>query len=220
MNLPDLRPEQAQPIEILHETRWMKSLMHRAAAPEAAIPSIVSSRANWRTAIAVRPEQLAAADALVERRYAWRGYRVARSQEQALRVVLMAQNAGELKGTLTVRPDTSHGLFAELSYAHEIRAMRADGRRVGELVKLAVEEGADWRATLDALVQSAYLVTRMVHALDDVVIEVNPRHARFYQRVFGFVAAASERVCERVGAPSVLLRLDLDRFGQRLQLAA
>jgi hypothetical protein len=98
--------------------------------------------------------------------------------------------------------------------------MRRQGHRLGELVRLAVEEGADWRAALDALVQSAYLITRVVHALTDVVIEVNPRHVRFYQRVFGFAAAAAERFCERVGAPSVLLRLDLERFGQRLQVAA
>jgi hypothetical protein len=68
-------------------------------------------------------------------------------------------------------------------------------------------------------VQSAYLITRVVHALTDVVIEVNPRHVRFYQRVFGFVVGAAERMCERVGAPSVLLRLDLERFGRKLQLA-
>jgi hypothetical protein len=82
---------------------------------------------------------------------------------------------------------------------------------------LAIEERGDWRPALDALVQSAYVVTRFMHALTDVVIEVNPRHVRFYQRVFGFVAAAAERFCTRVGAPSVLMLLDLDQFGRRLQ---
>jgi hypothetical protein len=38
--------------------------------------------------------------------------------------------------------------------------------------------------------------------------------------VFGFAAGAAERFCERVGAPSVLLCLDLERFGRKLQLAA
>jgi len=90
-------------------------------------------------------------------------------------------------------------------------------RRVGELIRLAIEEGSDWRPALDALVQSAYVVTRFMHALTDVVIEVNPRHVRFYQRVFGFVTAAAERFCTRVGAPSVLMLLDLDQFGRRLQ---
>jgi len=40
-------------------------------------------------------------------------------------------------------------------------------------------------------------------------IEVNPRHVRFYSKLLGFVATAGERFCERVQAPSVLLRLEL-----------
>jgi hypothetical protein len=226
MKLQDLPPQHAKPLEIIHETRWMKALMSKEPAPRVTVPPI-SSCAGWHTSIAVRQEQIRAAEDLVVRRYAWRGYRLATTKapgasasKEGLRVMLLAQNAGRLMGTLTVRPDTPHGLLAEASYFDEIQALRRDGHRLGELVKLAVEEGADWKTALDALVQSAYLITRVVHALTDVVIEVNPRHVRFYQRVFGFAVAAAERFCERAGAPSVLLRLDLERFGHRLQLAA
>jgi hypothetical protein len=38
--------------------------------------------------------------------------------------------------------------------------------------------------------------------------------------VFGFVVAATERFCSRVEAPSVLLLLDLEQFGRKLQLSA
>ena len=89
-----------------------------------------------------------------------------------------------------------------------------------QLVRLAIVEGENWRSPLDALVQSAYLVTRVMHGLTDVLIEVNPRHVPFYRRVFGFVQAGVEKVCPRVGAPSVLMRLDLDQFAQRLRLPA
>jgi hypothetical protein len=131
----------------------------------------------------------------------------------------LAEDRGRLLGTLTVRLDSPQGLFAEESYRSEIGRLRSEGRKIGELVKLAVEEGVDWRAALDALVQSAYLVTRIVHALTDVLIEVNPRHVAFYRRVFGFVVAAGERLCARAGAPSVLMQLDLAQFGRRLELA-
>jgi hypothetical protein len=226
MKLQDLPAQHAKPLEIIHESRWMNALMSREPAPRVTVPPI-SSCAGWHTSIAVRPEQIDAAEDLVYRRYAWRGYQLAPTRpagasagDKGLRVMLLAQNAGRLMGTLTVRPDTPHGLLAEEGYFDEIQKLRGDGHRLGELVKLAVEEGADWKTALDALVQSAYLITRVVHALTDVVIEVNPRHVRFYQRVFGFAVAAAERFCERVGAPSVLLRLDLEHFGRRLQLAA
>jgi hypothetical protein len=172
-----------------------------------------------RGVVALRRDQIEAAEDLVRRRYAWRGYSLswdARALAAPI-VTLLAQSADDVVGTLTVRPGGSEGLLAEDAYGAEIHRLRRDGRRVGELIRLAMEEAADWRQALDALVQSAYVVTRFMHALTDVVIEVNPRHVRFYQRVFGFVTAAAERVCTRVGAPSVLMLLDLEQFGRRLQ---
>jgi hypothetical protein len=197
-----------------------------AQAHALSVPPL-SAYGGWRTWIAVRQDQVLAAEDLVRRRYAWRGYRLGaeataaqRGTQCSPRITLLAENRGQLIGTLTVRPDSPEGLLAEETYADEIARMRRDGHRLGELVKLAVEEGADWKQALDSLVQSAYVITHVVHALTDVVIEVNPRHVRFYQRVFGFVVAAAERVCERAGAPAVLLRLDLEQFARRLQLAA
>ena len=207
--------------EILHETPRMDQLLER--------PKVValSAHAAWHTSIAVRSDQIRAAEELVCRRYSWRGYRIgaesssaATCPEDGSRVVLLAQNAGRLMGTLTVRRDTPRGLLAENAYCDEIQEMRVAGRRLGELVQLAIEEGADWKGALDALVQSAYLITRVVQGLTDIVIEVNPRHVRFYQRVFGFVVAAAERFCERAAAPCVLLSLNLESFGRRLQFAA
>ena len=221
MNLESVAPRRVTTLEITHETSRMNALLER---PKRAVA--LPSHAGWHTSIAVRSDQFRAAHELVGRRYAWRGYQTdaqapsATSCPDGSHVVLLAQCAGQLMGTLTVRRDTPQGLLAEQAYGDQIQSMRSEGRRIGELVKLAIEEAVDWRGALDALVQSAYLVTRVVQGLTDVVIEVNPRHVRFYQRVFGFVLAGTERLCERAGAPCVLLALDLERFGRRLQLAA
>lgn len=173
------------------------------------------------TVFASRREHLEEAEDLVRRRYAWRGYKTSSAVSVAWpdgpRVTLLAKGGDRLLGTLTVRPGPAQGLLAEQSYATEIDALRKDGRRLGELVKLAIEEGADWRTAMDVLVQAAYVVTRFVHGLSDVLIEVNPRHTRFYERVFGFVVEGAERFCTRVCAPSVLMRLELEQFGRRLE---
>src|SRR5688572_32898703 len=109
MNLPDLPPQHAKPLEIIHETRWMDALLQKSPAPAVSVPSI-ASYAGWRTSIAVRPEQILAAQDLVSRRYAWRGYRIPAESgsdpagdEEGPRVMLLAQYAGLLQGTLTVR---------------------------------------------------------------------------------------------------------------------
>ena len=198
-------------------TSWLDSLLEETALCPSQLPPTPAERI--RGTVALRREQLQAADDLVRRRYAWRGYALSAGERAAAAplVTLLAQSEDSVVGTLTVRPGGVYGLFAERSYGDEIDALRKAGRQVGELVRLAMEEGADWRKALDALVRSAYVITRFMYALTDVVIEVNPRHARFYQRVFGFAVAGAERFCERVGAPSVLLLLDLQAFGRRLQ---
>jgi hypothetical protein len=223
-----------------HGTRWLEAFLEAARErgnTRPHMPSAIESgngislnppAGQLRTVVAVSPEQLQAAEQLVRRRYQWRGYRIPPAEdslaperrEQDLEVTLLAEQRGSLLGTLTVRPDSSNGLLAEQAYRAEIESLRRGGRRVGELVKLAVEKGADWKAALDTLIQSAYLLTRVIHGLTDVLIEINPRHVLFYQRVFGFVVAAAENLCARVGAPSVLMRLDLDQFSLRLPLAA
>jgi len=59
---------------------------------------------------------------------------------------------------------------------------------------------------------------RSMHGVTDVFIEVNPRHVGFYQRALGFAVAAGERFCERVKAPSVLLKLELADLERRLRV--
>ena len=225
MNLADLAPLHAKTLEPARPT-WLDSRLQESRRHPSTRTPALSRRGEWRTFIAARPEHFAAAEELLSRRYAWRGYRSSGDQPSnafrphSSRTMLLAESAGTLTGTLTIRDDSALGLLAERTYGDEIRSLRSEDRRLGELGKLAVEEGVDWKTTLDALVQSAYIVARIMYKLTDVVIEVNPRHVRFYQRVFGFTVGGAERMCERVGAPSVLLHLDVDCFGRRLQLAA
>jgi hypothetical protein len=180
-----------------------------------------------RTLVAVTPQHRDAAERLVRKRYESRGYRfyseamdfdspIAKDRH----VTLLAEDGGKVLGTVTIRvADATQGLLAQKSYGSEIEGMCDQGHSIGEVVKLAVEDGADWKAVLNALLQATYLVARTFLALTDLFIEVNPRHVRFYQRVFGFVVASAESMCERVGAPSVLLRLNLDEFSRKLQFA-
>jgi N-acyl amino acid synthase FeeM len=220
VNLPHGRAQHAKSLEITHYARWVDSLLDKSRIAPRNYAALPFTR-RLRTLVAVNAEQRHAAEELVRRRYAWRGYQAANNcgngNAADERVTLLAENEGRLLGTVTVRPEAP--LLAETTYGGEIERLRQGGHRVGELVQLAVEEGADWKAALDALGQSAYLVTRVIHALTDVVIEVNPRHVRFYRRVFGFMVAAAGRLCTRVGAPSVLMQLDLEQFARRVQSA-
>lgn len=189
----------------------------RAANEPGDARPLTSSGSGLRASIASTAEQLAAAAALVESRYAWRGYSLQPGGAATPPgVTLVALQTGATLGTVTLRLDGPAGLAADEGYGATIDAARARGRRVCELTRLAIDSAADWRTTLGALFGFAYLVGRVLHDVTDVFVEVNPRHERFYRQMFGFVGAAGRQICPRVQAPAVLLRLELERLEARL----
>jgi N-acyl amino acid synthase FeeM len=183
-------------------------------------------RNGLQLSVADSKEQRTAARDLVRRRYAWRGYETAESTDRtsktarsANEITFIVQHRRTTVGTVTLGLDGPQGLLAELTHDQVIAEIRRSGRKVCELTRLAIAESADFKSVLGSLLGLAHYVGRSMHAVTDVFIEVNPRHVSFYSRVLGFVVAASEKVCERVHAPSVLLRLELDALEDRLQRA-
>jgi hypothetical protein len=197
--------------------RW-ESLDHRGSAPStpAAPTDSIDPTIPLAASIATSDAQRRAAARLVTERYAWRGYAVDDCGMRSAGVTLIASAGRRILGTLSVRADGPAGLAADDSYSEVIDALRRRGCTVCELTRLAIDAAADWRPTLGALVGLAYTVSRGFHAASDVVVEVNPRHERFYRRMFGFVTAGGRRTCPRVEAPAVLLRLDLECFARRM----
>lgn len=150
---------------------------------------------------------------LLQSLYASRGYAVSKlDPDPDLDLILLAAQDGEAMGTLTLRFDSPLGLRADDTYGDEIDLIRAEGRRVCEFGRFAVARNARSKAVIGALFGHAHEIVRERRELTDVFIEVNPRHVAFYCRAFGFRAAADERTCPRVLAPSVLLRLEVAAF--------
>jgi hypothetical protein len=211
-------------------------MQRRSRAPEPTLAReaseatrLLSERSrDLRISVATSPEAIAEAARLVERRYAWRGYETAPDGDEphdhpankSHEITLLARDGQATLGTLTLRLDSPLGLRAEQGYGEAISAVRAEGRQVCELTRLALAETSEWKAVLASLFSLAYAMGRTVHGVTDVFIEVNPRHVGFYQRALGFVVAAGERLCERVKAPSVLLKLELADLERRLRVEA
>ena len=149
---------------------------------------------------------------LVDRMYSRRGYETGfiGKVDSGHRMTFVASDAGEALGTLTLGLDSRDGLLADAMYGEEINAVRAQGRSVCELTKLAVDLDDGSKRVLASLFHTAYIYGRLINRVTDVFIEVNPRHAPFYRRMLGFVQAGPERSCPRVNAPAVLLRLELE----------
>lgn len=163
-------------------------------------------------------ERVNSASMLVQRKYASRGYEASSLQKDPDRITLMAFQDDKVIGTLTLGMDKAHPLLAEELYKSEIDSLRAAGRKVCELTKLAVDQTQGSKRVLASLFHIAYIYGRVMQGYTDVVIEVNPRHVAFYKRMLGFKEFGSERMCVRVNAPAVLLRLELEYVDQQIEL--
>jgi hypothetical protein len=172
-----------------------------------------------------------AASLLIQKMYSWRGYVTGKTTlpptESPSRITLVASNENGTLGTLSLGLDSpTHGLLVDGMYKAEVDELRLQKRKVCELTKLAVDtkQGSKW--ILASLFHIAYVYGRQINCVDDVFIEVNPRHEPFYRRMLGFERVGPQKMCERVNAPAVLLRLQLafvdaqiERYGGRSELS-
>ena len=158
------------------------------------------------------------ASELIQRRYAWRGYSTSPlPRNDAGRVTLSACVEDATVATITAALDSTEGLYVSRLYPDEVRTLRAGGRKLCEFTKLAVDESVRSHAVLGAIFHVACMYVLNLHQCTDVLIEVNPRHVKFYQRMLGFKRVGDERIDPEVNAPAVLMRLDLDHSASEIQ---
>ena len=173
--------------------------------------------------------QRSSASILVNRMYATRGYLSVPLPDAAppARITLVASDDDATVGTITIGFDCADGLNVDTLFAEQANALRDAGHTVCEFTTLAMDNVVRSRRVLASLFHVAYLYAHRVKRCDFLLIEVNPRHVRYYQRMLGFEVMGPQRMSARVQAPAVLMRLDFAharrqilRFGGRPELAA
>jgi len=159
------------------------------------------------------------ASMLISKMYAWRGYVGTHSlTDDPNRITLTAVDQGETVGTLTIGIDSPIGLMADQIYRQEMDAHRERGAKLCEFIKFAFDTKAQSKASLANLFHLAVIYARDIHRCTDIVIEVHPRHCRFYERMLGFKREADVRINPRVDAPCNLLRVNLDYVTEQIAL--
>ena len=174
---------------------------------------------KFKIRLATSDDRRKSASLLIQKMYSWRGYTTdaPMAQTDPNRITLVAGLDDMAIGTLSIGFDCPGGLLADEMYKAEIDVLRAQGRQVGELIKLAVDRDLHSMQVLGALFHLAYIYGRNIHNLTDAVIEVNPRHVWFYKKMLGFERLGEEKMCPRASAPAVLLRLRADFITRQIK---
>jgi len=158
------------------------------------------------------------ASQLLKRRYGWRGYSVASlpNDQTSNRITFTATDNNLTIGTITVGLDGSEGMNCEDVFEPEIAALRERGLRLCEFTKLAVDPICSTKRVLAALFHVAYIVAHCIRRYDMLLMEVNPRHVRYYERMLGAQVVGEERINRSVNAPAVLLALDFSHITEQI----
>ena len=169
------------------------------------------------------------ASLLINRLYSGRGYKSNSLPDEtsANRVTLVASDHESVVGTVTVGFDSEERLLVDDLFPDQVNALRNSGRKVCEFTKLAMDGIVRSQRVLAALFHVAFIHAHLIRGCDSLLIEVNPRHTRYYEAKLGFKVLGPERLNLRVNAPAVLLALDLwhaheqiVRFGGNPELSA
>ena len=166
--------------------------------------------------------QRSKANILVNRMYATRGYHTSSllKDADANRITLIAGEGEAIFGTVTIGFDSPQGLLVDQLFRAEADRLRNAAHEICEFTKLAVDSAVKSRRILASLFHVAYIIAHRLNGIHDLLIEVNPRHVRYYQRMLGFEVMGPQRLNTRVNAPAVLLVLDLSHAREQIEKLA
>ena len=187
-------------------------------SPQEDSPDVESSLRLFKIRSADSEGQRTLASILINRMYATRGYRTSPlpGRPQPTRITLLACEHEAVIGTISVGFDSPAGLHVDDPFGCETRRLREQGRRMCEFTTLAMDSVVRSKRVLASLFHVAYIFAHRLMDYDCLLIEVNPRHVRFYERMLGFRVIGTQRLNRRVNAPAVLLKLDLSYADEQI----
>lgn len=207
-------------------TEFAKASLNRSLPWHLGASRSTKADGNFTIAVVRGTDDLAAADHLVDIMYRRRGYpTLALDSAQAAvlsepsRVTLLVRHAdGRAVATLSYGRDGPLGLLADALYRDQLLPLRQRGGQLLEFGRLAIDSrGCDTKRIFAAMLHASFVLTQRQH-FTHAVMEVNPRHAEFYQAGMGMNRLGPQRVCARVNAPAVLLVIDLQHMAQQISL--
>lgn len=215
MKNKDKRPHDAATDEAVSRAAGMDD---QANIAPSAFEEVIVTQDSFGIRLTDTAEGRSSASLLINKMYAWRGYGGTHQVvDDPNRITLTATDHGKVVGTLTIGLDAPVGLAADQIFKEELDAMREQGGRLCEFTKLAFDPSVKSKASLANLFHLAVIYARDIHHRSDIVIEVNPRHRRFYQQMLGFEQLGDLKTSPRVNAPAYLLRVGLDFVTEQIK---
>lgn len=181
------------------------------------VEDLILNQDSYGIRLTDTPEGRNSASMLINKMYAWRGYAGSHAfTNDPNRITLTASDKGDVVGTVTIGIDSEIGLAGDMIFKDELDRLRANGRKLCEFTKLAFDTSVRSKTALANLFHLAVIYARDLHGCTDIIIEINPRHRRFYEMMLGFKREGDLKMNPRVNAPAYLLRVELDYVTEQI----
>ena len=179
---------------------------------------------QFKIRLATSDGQKRLARMLVQKMYASRGYDadeagaaketdatpVAREVREPTQLTLVVSDKRERpQGTMSMVFDVGDGLPADEVFKDLLDPLRQEGRRLIEIGRLAIDRSEGSKRLFAGMIHVFLIYSTVIHRYTDWIIEVNPRHVSYYQKMIGMEVLSEIRHCPRVDAPAVLMRIKL-----------
>lgn len=124
----------------------------------------------------------------------------------------IATHNNRVVGTMSIVTNTTAGLPGGAPYEDDLNHWGVEGRLVGEITKLAVEDHFR-SANLASDLMATVICVALQNGMDDVFCVVHPRHALAWCRMFGWRSLGEVKSHSGVNnKPGILLQLDLTKM--------
>ena len=134
------------------------------------------------------------------------------AQDTVILIVLDTQK--NIAGSLTMVFDSREKLPADKIYHEELNQLRHSRKRLTEISRLVISP--DYRNSKEILIllfNYMAIYASQIKKIDNVIIEVNPRHKEYYKSILCFEEVGSEKPCPQVkDAPAILLSLPVKKY--------
>lgn len=138
----------------------------------------------------------AQANALVNRMYDSCGYGAGHQLvSDAHRAIFTVCADDDVIGTLSLTVDSDDGIATDHSFRDELDTLRSvPGTTICDLTKFAVDPATKSPTVMAALFHVIFLYGVIRFDCTDVVIEVHPRHVRYYEAMLGFKRLGAAKI--------------------------
>jgi hypothetical protein len=177
---------------------------------------------NVLISLAESSRKIEAACDLINDRYNWRGYGSSHCLPRGNNTITFtAEIDNEVVGTITLGVDSNIGMSIDKTFSDDVNDIRSrSNAKVCELKKFAFDPRVQSKEVMAALFHVVFIYGQRTYGCTDLVIEVNPRHVRFYESMLGFRKIGGLRTNEAVDAPAQLMWLPVSDIRKQIDCMA